>query len=307
MADNRTLLQKADLAVSDLITDGGYLLPDQAATLVQGVVDQAVLMGMIDVRSIASHTQSIGKIAIDGHVLRPGNSGRRLTTTERVKPTTDEVELATKLYKAQINLNDETVEDAVGGGTLTSLVQSMLQEYIAWDLDQLLAAGDTASTDAFLAMMDGLIKLATSNTVNASDNYLSKTYLRNGLLAMPSKYSKDKARQRWLTSTDQEIRYRDAVSDRIGALGDVSLQDENPLRYGGRPLLGIQLALHRGAAAGPHAGALRHLAADPHGDRPRHRERRVDLRGHPAGRPAVRGGDRRGQDLQREGRVRSTP
>jgi hypothetical protein len=239
MADNRTLLQKADLAVSDLITDGGYLLPDQAATLVQGVVDQAVLMGMIDVRSIASHTQSIGKIAIDGHVLRPGNSGRRLTTTERVKPTTDEVELATKLYKAQINLNDETVEDAVGGGTLTSLVQSMLQEYIAWDLDQLLAAGDTASTDAFLAMMDGLIKLATSNTVNASDNYLSKTYLRNGLLAMPSKYSKDKARQRWLTSTDQEIRYRDAVSDRIGALGDVSLQDENPLRYGGRPLLGI--------------------------------------------------------------------
>lgn len=239
MPDNRQLLQKADLQVADLITDGGYLVDEQAAAMVQGVVDQSVLMGMIDVRSMRAPTQLIDTIAIDGHVLRAGTSGKALTETERVKPTTDQVELTTRLLKAQLNLNDETIEDAVGGGTLTTLVQSMLQEYIAFDLDQLIAAGDTTSADAFLSLFSGMIKLATSHTVDAGDNYLSKTYLRNGLLAMPAKYNAAKARQRWLTSTDNEVLYRDAVADRIGALGDVALQDENPLRYGGRPILGI--------------------------------------------------------------------
>jgi hypothetical protein len=257
---NRVLLSKADLAVSDLINDGGYLPKEYAADFVQGVVDESVYLGLIDTRPIRSHTQVVSKIGFSGHVLRAGNPGQALTVTERVKPTTDEVELTTRLFKAQLDIDDETLEDNIEGGTLQSTVLALLKQYVSWDLDVLVAQGNTASTDSFLKLLNGSINTVTTHTVNAGDNYLTSTYLRNALLAIPKKYNQAKARQRWLTSSTAEIWYRDALSDRGDALGALALTTENPITYQGRALVGIP-AFPDDIGTGSHCTAV--LLCDP--------------------------------------------
>lgn len=51
ITDNRTILAKADLALADLIADGGYLQPAQAAKFMRILIKQSKLLGMTSVVS----------------------------------------------------------------------------------------------------------------------------------------------------------------------------------------------------------------------------------------------------------------
>jgi len=236
---NKQLMAKADMEVADLISDGGYLLPEQSAAFVRDLIKASVVLQLIDVRGTKSHTQLIEKVGINGRVLRPGTSGVALTAAERTKPETDKVELQTHLMKGQINLNDELLEDNIEQGTFKSTVMALMSEAVAYDMDWLAVNGDTSSADPFTALLDGMLVSATSHVVSAGTNPLAKSHLKAALKAMPSQYNRFKNRQRFLTSELAEIDYRDYVSDRATVLGDKFMENEAPVRYSNRPILGI--------------------------------------------------------------------
>jgi len=239
MIDNKNLMAKADLEVSDLIADGGYLLADQSKKFIVDAIKQSVVLKMIKVEGIKSHTKMIPKVGLNGRVLRPGTSGVALSAADRAKPVTDEVTLTTKLMKGEIRLNDETLEDQVEGGQFKTTVMNMMTEQVALDLDELTVNGDTTSTDTFLAQFNGLLALATSHVVNAGTVPLAKSHLKAALKAMPSQYNRNRAQQRFMTSEDGELDYRDYLADRSTALGDKLIQDDSALRYGNRAILPI--------------------------------------------------------------------
>lgn len=236
---NQTIMQKADMHVADLIADGGYLQAEQSNKFIKDLVKKAVLLQLATVYGMKSHTRLLDKVGISGRVLRPGTSGHALAAADRVKPTTDQVTLTTALFRGELRLPDEVLEDNIEDGNFKNTVMSMMAEHISLDIDDIVANGDTASADPYLAKFDGARKLAVSHTVNAGGAAISKTFLKNALKAMPSQWNRNRAAQRFLTSEDAEVDYRDYLADRATVLGDKFMQDEAPVRYGGRAILPV--------------------------------------------------------------------
>lgn len=236
---NKTIMAKADMEVADLIADGGYLQSQQAEAFLVDVIKESTMLRRVNVQTTKSHTKLIGKVGINGRVLRPGTSGHALAAGDRAKPTTDEVTLYTHLMKAEIRLNDEVLEDNIESGKFKNTVMSMMAEHVAQDSDDLLVNGDTTSTDPLLALFDGMIASATTNIVNGGGNPIAKSMLKDAIKAMPSQYNRMKASQQFLTSEDAQIDYHDYLADRATALGDKNIQDDSLDKYGSRPIVPV--------------------------------------------------------------------
>lgn len=236
---NKTIMAKADMEVADLIADGGYLQDEQAEMFIVDMIKESVLMRLVNVQGIKSHTKLIDKVGINGRVLRPGTSGHALAAADRVKPTTDQTTLTTNLMKAEIRLNDELLEDNIENGKFKQTVMSMMAEHTSLDLDDLLANGDTTSADPLLALFNGMIAGAVTHIVNAGGVPIAKSMLKDAIKAMPSQYNRMKRNQRFLTSEDAQIDYHDYLADRATGLGDSKVQDDSPDKYGNRAILGI--------------------------------------------------------------------
>ena len=241
ITDNRTLLEKADLALSDLTTNGGILQPAQAAKFMRILIKQSKLMGMSTVTPMRSQKQLIEKIRFSGRVLRAGNEGQALASGDRAKPDLGKVELDAQLFKAEVRLNNEVLEDSIERAELRQTIMQILGDAIARDMEEMALQGDTSSTDQFLAKFDGILKQVTSHTVDATDTKLNKTIFRDMLRALPSEFLRNKSEMRFFTSVDAEIDYRDTLADRIGPIGDKFLEQDAAVTYSGVPVVDLQL------------------------------------------------------------------
>lgn len=240
MEDNKTILEKADTALSDL-TSGGLLVPAQAQTFIRLLINEAKVMKMATVTPMKSHTQEVNTIRFGQRILRPGAENVALAEADRAKPQTGKVQLVAKLFKAQVNLTYEVLEDSIEQESLKNTIMTLMGEAIARDLDEVLVLGDTASTDPFLAQFDGILKGSGVNIVNAGGVPLTKSVLRDALKAMPSMYLRNKNDLRFLTSVDAEIDYRDSISNRMTNTGDRALDSAVPVGYSGIPVIDIPL------------------------------------------------------------------
>ena len=239
--DNRTILQKADLALADLTAGGGILKPAQAQKFMRLLIKQSVLMQLATVVPMASPKQQISKIKFGSRVLRPGQEATPLGASDRAKPDLSQVELDAKLFKAEVRLSDEVLEDSIERGELRQTIMEMMAEAISRDMADILINGDTLSADPFLAVMDGVLKQATSNVVDAGGNPISKNLLRDVLKTVPSEHLRDKKAMRFLTSVDADLDYRNSLAERATAVGDRLLEGDTPVLYSGVPLQPIPL------------------------------------------------------------------
>ena len=239
--ENRTILEKADLAISDLTAGGGILKPAQAQKFMRLLIKESVLLKQATVVPMASPKQQISKIKFGSRILRPGAEGTALGASERVKPDMSNVELDAKLFKAEVRLSDETLEDSIERGQLRQTIMEMMADAIARDMEEIAISGDTASTDPFLAKMDGILKQAKSNVVDAAGAPLSKDLLRDMLKTLPSEHLRDKKAMRFLTSVDADLGYRNTLAERSTAAGDRLLEDDTPVLYSGVPVQPIPL------------------------------------------------------------------
>jgi len=236
---NRTIMEKADMEVSDLIADGGYLQEEQAQSFIVDAIKESTILKQITVKPMKSHTALIDKVGLNGRVLRPGTSGHAVPVGDRAKPVTEQETLSTHLMKGEIRLNDEVLEDNIENGTFKTTVMDMMAEQVAYDMDELCVNGDTGSADTFLAQLNGMIKLASSHLVNASDVPIHKGLLKLALKAMPSQYNRYRADQVFWTSENAEVDYRDYLADRATVLGDRFLENDAPTKYAGRSLIPV--------------------------------------------------------------------
>jgi len=241
LIENRSLLAKADLALSDLVTDGGILQPAQAKKFIRIMIDEAVVAKLATVVPMKAQKQLIEKIQFGSRILRAGTEATALPEAERSKPDLSKVELDSKLFKAEVRLSNEVLEDSIERGQLRQTVMQLMAERIATDTDEVLVQGDTASADTFLAQFDGILKAATTNVFDATGSKLTKNVLRDMIRSMPTPFRKNKAKLRFMTSSNAEIDYRDSLADRATDVGDRMVLQEAPVGYSGVPVVDVPL------------------------------------------------------------------
>lgn len=238
---NRTILEKADLALADLTAGGGILKPAQAQKFMRLLIKESVLMKMATVIPMASPKQQISKIKFGSRILRPGQEATALALADRAKPDLSSVDLDAQLFKAEVRLSDEVLEDSIERGELRQTIMEMMAEAISRDMEEVLINGDTVSVDPFLAVMDGVLKQATSNVVDAAGAPISKTLLQSMLKTLPSEHLRDKKAMRFMTSVDAELDYRNTLADRATVAGDRLLESDTPVLHGGVPVQPVPL------------------------------------------------------------------
>ena len=236
--DNRTLIQKADLVLGDLAS-GGILQPAQAARFMRIAIQQSAVMDRSTVRPMRAPKELIEKIQFGSRILRAGSESTAVADADRAKPDLSKVELDAQLFKGEVDISDEVLEDQIERGQLRNTVMTLMAERIALDMDEVIVNGDTASADPFLAQFDGILKQATTNTVAAGGVRLNKAVFCDMVKALPKEFLRRKSRMVFYTGTDAEIDYRDTLTDRIGVMADRNLESELSARYTGVPVIDV--------------------------------------------------------------------
>lgn len=250
--DNQTLLQKADIALSDLTTYGGYLNPEMTDTFIRTLIDSPTILNSCRVVTMNAPIRKINKIGFGSRIMNAATSATALDSSKRVKPDLSQVTLTTKEAIAEVWIPYDVMEDNIergsinasmgeSGGGLMETITQLIAERAALDLEELLLMGDSASSDTYLAMFDGFLKLANAHVVNAGGATISKDILKAGVKAMPDKYLRNRARLNHYVSVDNETEYRDTYANRQTALGDSMLTGLGPVYAWGSQVTSVPL------------------------------------------------------------------
>ena len=90
---NRSILEKADLALSDLVAGGGLLKPAQARQFLQMVTKESTLLRQVTAVPMKAPKQEIPFVGFRDRILRPRQESTALTQAQRTKPDFNMVEL----------------------------------------------------------------------------------------------------------------------------------------------------------------------------------------------------------------------
>ena len=241
LMDNRTILEKADLALSDLTTGGGMLQPAQAQKFLRILINEAVILKQSTVVPMRSPKQLIEKIRFANRILRSGSEAVALPVGDRALPNLGKVELDAQLFKAEVRLNNEVLEDSIERGQLRQTIMQLMAEAIARDVDEVIIQGDSTSPDPFLAKLNGILKQSTSNIVDAQNQTTNKTVFRDMLKTMPHPFLRNKKELRFFTSVNSEIDYKDSLADRATIGGDRFTEEDVAAAYSGVPVLHVPM------------------------------------------------------------------
>lgn len=231
MTPNRSLLAKADMALSDLINDGGYLQPAQAQQFIRVMIRKAKLSGMIHVTPLDSPTQYVDKLRFAGQVLQPGTPGVALSEAQRSKPDIGNVQWNAKMFKAEVRLNNAVLEQSIERGNLKATIMDAMSEAVGRDAEKVLIQGDTTSADPLLAVIDGILKKATTNTINANNTRVDTDLLDQMLRALPKEFFAESSEMRFFTSINAELDYVRHLASRGTELGDKAQLDGDVAKY----------------------------------------------------------------------------
>jgi len=234
--DQRTLVEKADIAVANLIADGGYLQPEQSDTFIRKLLDEPTIMKQIRHVRMNSPIREIDKIGFDSRILRAATSAVPLPENQRAKPDLEKLTMTTKEIIAEVNIPYDVLEDNIERAGLEDTIMAMIVERAALDLEELLILGDTSSADSYLALLDGILVSMTSHVVNFADAAISKTLFKNGVLAMPDKFLRNRSALIHVLNPDQLTAYRDTLANRQTILGDKNVEVWSPVFAQGVPV-----------------------------------------------------------------------
>lgn len=231
MKDSRSIIEKADLAVSNLISDGGYLNPEQANKFIDIVIDQPTIIKQVRVVRMGAPKRKIEKIGFGSRILRAAPaSGTELTSGLRSRPDLGLIELETKEIIAEVWLPYDVLEDNIEKAGLENTIMAKIAERASLDLEELIILGDTSSVDEYLALTDGIIELTpTSNVVDGSGiTDVTKTLFKTAIQYMPTKYLRNIGLMNYYTSHHVETEYRDSLASRATDLGDEKVTGRTP-------------------------------------------------------------------------------
>jgi hypothetical protein len=248
---NQEVVQKADMTLADLAT-AGKLNPEQTDRFIRTLIDQPTLLASVRTVAMGAPEMKINKIGFGSRVLRPAVSATPLADADRVKPDLGQVNLATKEVIAEVHLPYDVIEDNIekgnvnvplqtGAGGLHQTIVDLLAERAALDLEELGIQGDTANVaDAYLALQDGYLKLATANVTNVGGVF-DKAAVKAALKTMPTRYLRNRSAMSHFVSVDNETEIRDQYGARQTALGDQQVQGLLPVYIYGSKVTPVAL------------------------------------------------------------------
>lgn len=261
MSTSNENLMRADLAIADLNTNGGLLLPEQSNAFIDLILDQPTILPQVRVIRMNAPQVKINRIGFGSRILRAavqsggandnGSNDRYVRAADRAKPTTSQITLTDSEVIAEVRLPYEVLEDNIEGQSLESHIMRLIAERAALDLEELFLWGDTTSGDAYLALQDGMLKRATAHIVDNASAGVSPDTFVNAMLALPQKYLRYLPQMRGFVSVANTIKYRQVVSKRITGYGDAAMQDNIPLTAQGLKIEGApSLAMDNVGASG---------------------------------------------------------
>jgi len=244
----KEVLARADIGVGDLLSDGGLLQAEQAERLIDEVEEQPTMINRVRTVRMNSHTLKIDKVGFDSRIMKAapqgtspyadddGTNDRHLAAASRSKVTTRQIELVTKEVMAEIHIPYDVLEDNLERGNFESHVLTLMARRAAQDLEEWIISADDASLDSYLALTNGVMKLATSNVVDNLSAGLSPDTFRDAMLAMPQRYLRMQGQMAHFTTVQDEIRYRSNVAQRATGFGDSALTGASPIFAHGVPV-----------------------------------------------------------------------
>ena len=239
IGSHKKLMEKADLQLSELTTDGGALVPGQAQRFIRTLINESVLLKMVRVAPMRQNKEELPKTRFTTNVLQPGQPGVALAVGERSKLALSKVELSTELLKAEVRLQREQLEDNIERSRFLNTVMELMKEQVSLDLESLVIKGDTASgATPLLRVLDGILKQSTSNATPVAGSTSTTTW-NTMFKAMPVNFLRRKPTMKFLTSIDSETDYRLSFGQRETDRGDGRIEDDTPIRFRGIPILGI--------------------------------------------------------------------
>ena len=251
-------VMRADLALADLTANGGVLDPEHQNTFFRKIIDEPTVINQVRQQPMNAPEMKIPKIGFGSRVLQVapntgsggaqdnGTNTRHLAAAKRAKPDFGQVNLSTTEFIAEIHLHDDLLEDNIERDQMADTIMTLLAERVALDLEALLLLADTdmaalSDPDGYYRSMDGLLKLADANVVDADGAPVSINIFNDMKKAMPTRFRRNLSTLRYLTAMDVESDYRVQVASRGTSLGDATLTGAAPLPVLGTPLQGVAL------------------------------------------------------------------
>ncbi len=248
---NQEVIQKADIALADLAT-AGKLNPEQTDRFIRVLIDQPTLLAAVRTVAMGAPQMKINKIGFGSRILHPATSSTALADNLRAKPDLGQVVLETKEVIAEIHIPYDVIEDNIekgnvhvpmqtGAGGLHQTIVDLIAERAALDLEELGIQGDVDNvSDAYLALQDGFLKLATANATNVAGPF-DKAAVKAALKTMPTRYLRNRSAMSHFVSVDNETEIRDQYGSRPTALGDSQIQGLLPIYVFGSKVTPVAL------------------------------------------------------------------
>jgi HK97 family phage major capsid protein len=233
-SENRTLLRKAEIAVADF-TSGGLLQPAQTDKFIRLAIKQPVLLQRVTVTPMRAMKEERDKMRFANRVLRAGQEGTALPQAAWSKPNLGMITLDAQLFKAEMRVTDEALEDQIERGVFRDTLIEELSKAIGRDMEYVALRGDTTSPDPVLAKLNGILLQITSFTANCASVKLTKTILRDMYRTMPDEFAENPALE-YFTNRQARLDYKDSLSDRATPLGDTMVQTAGRVTWSDYPI-----------------------------------------------------------------------
>ncbi|GMQ91699.1 MAG: hypothetical protein BMS9Abin11_1010 [Gammaproteobacteria bacterium] len=245
---NKELAKRADIAISDLVSNGGMLNATQANAFIDMIEEEPTILNQARVVRMPAPQHKINRLGFGStimkaapqgtppHALDDGTNDRYLAAADRSAPTTSQITLSSKEVMAEVHLPYELLEDNIEGQSFEDHVMRLIASRAAQDLEMWALTADTGSGDAYLALNDGLLKTAVSNIYDNASAGINPDVFEQGLLTMPQKYLRVLTDLRQFIPVGDTIKYRANVAKRATGYGDSALQGDGKLVAYGTPV-----------------------------------------------------------------------
>lgn len=228
MGANQTYIEKADLSIANL-TSGGLLVAQQAKEFMELLIEESALLSMVTTVPLSAPSYEVSKMGFTSRVLRAASEGQALPESDRSKPELDKVTLSSNEFIAEARIPYGVVEDNIANGNFQAYAMQLLAKAVSRDMEDGVINGDVSSTDAFLAVQDGLLAQATTNVISGGGVRLTKGVLKKMVQTLPSRYLKAQKNLCFMTSKNACIDYSDSLSNRMTVLGDSKVTGQGVL------------------------------------------------------------------------------
>lgn len=247
MTTSNKTIERADIVMSDLNTNGGTLSPEQANMFIDYIMEEPTILRQVRVERMNSPTKKINRMGFGSRIMHiapttggandDGTNDRILASASRAKVTTSQIELVTYERIVEVHIPYEVLEDNLEGAAMESHIMRLIAKQVAIDCEEVALFSDTATVgDDDLAAENGWLKRISAHIVDNASAGPNPDLFANALLALPQKYLRNLPSMRAFISEANRIRYQQKIAERMTGYGDAVLQNANAMKAHGLQL-----------------------------------------------------------------------